>query len=152
MKSVGERSMRGQLTVTGGVGRQTLLVEDGLINVGYRVRSFDVWPSDVVTPNFIQYNAVLTMSTLPAPVTMDASNNAQIGWAFEECQGAPATGPPAGMYRSYLDPDHVAVRDLFVQVSGSDGDYNYLLVIEKVELSDDEAIIQIIKEESQSLP
>lgn len=152
MKSVGERSMRGQLTVTGGSGRQTLLVEDGLINVGYRVRSFDVWPADVFTPNFIQYNAVLTMSTLPSPVTMDASNNAQIGWAFEECQGAPATGPPAGMYRSYLDPDHVAVRDLFVQVSGTDGDYNYLLVIEKVELSDDEAIIQIIKEESQSLP
>tara|TARA_Y100001937_G_scaffold117996_1_gene171848 strand:+ start:637 stop:1092 length:456 start_codon:yes stop_codon:yes gene_type:complete len=151
MKSVGERSMRGQLTVSSGVGRTTLLVEDGLINVGYRVKSFDVWPSDVVTPNFIQYNAVLTMSTLPSPVIMDASNNAQIAWAFEECQNAPVS-INAGMYRSYLDPDHVAVRDLFVQISGTDGDYNYLLVIEKVELTDDEAIIQIIKEESQSLP
>tara|TARA_Y100001937_G_scaffold91879_1_gene124376 strand:+ start:807 stop:1265 length:459 start_codon:yes stop_codon:yes gene_type:complete len=152
MKSVGERSMRGQIEVLGGNGRQTLLVEDGLINVGYRVRSFDVWPADSVTPNPIQYQAVLTMALLGTPVSMDASDNRQIGWSFMTANGAPVS-TPATMYSSFIDPDHIAVRDLFVQLTSiTDQVFNYLLVIEKVELSDDEAIIQIIKEESQSLP
>lgn len=151
MKARGLRSMRGQFNMTGGAGRQQLLVEDGLINVGYRIVAFDVWPADVVTPNFIQYNAVLTMQTLAAPVVMDASDNRQIGWAFEECQNAPVS-INAGMYRTYVDPDHVVVRDLFIQASGSDGDYNYLVILEKFDLTDDEAIINIIKETSQSIP
>ena len=43
-------------------------------------------------------------------------------------------------------------HDLFIQTQGDNGVYNYLITIEMVELTDDEAIVQIIKEESQSLP
>lgn len=147
MKSMGLRTMRGQITVTGGVGKKSLLLEDGLINQGYRVTAFEVWQSeaDVNADNF---SAVLTMDTLGSPVDMNAADNRQIGWAFQLSVGTSSIGP----YRAVLDPDHIAVRDLFIQMVGGDSTYNYLLVIEKYELSDDEAIIQIIKEESQSLP
>tara|TARA_Y100001937_G_C6996182_1_gene274296 strand:- start:11 stop:454 length:444 start_codon:yes stop_codon:yes gene_type:complete len=147
MKEMGERSMRGQLTVTGGVGRKTLLIEDGLINQGYRVKSFDVWQSEAST-DADNFSAVLTMDVLGSPVSMNASDNRQIGWAFQLSIGTSSIGP----YRSVLDPDHIAVRDLFIQMVGGDSTYNYLIVFEKYELTDDEAIIQIIKEESQSLP
>jgi len=86
------------------------------------------------------------MDTLASPPLMTASDNRQIAWAFQESAGS---GP---VYRSIIDPDHVAVRDLFIQTQGDNGVYNYLITIEMVELTDDEAIVQIIKEESQSLP
>ncbi len=51
----------------------------------------------------------------------------------------------------YLDPDHVVNRDMFLSlVNTANGVYNYLIEMRVVELSDDEAIITIIKETSQS--
>ena len=165
MKSTGLRSMRGQVTVTGGgggtgigAGKLQLLVEDGLINTGYRIVAFDVWVAENAPTQTARlvYNAVLTMSSVPGTITMDASDNRQIAWAFLEnpiVAAAPGVDSGTGpIYRTYVDPDHVAVRDLFLQMAASDGTYNYLIIIEKMALTDDEAIVNIIKEVSQSVP
>ena len=154
MKARGLRSMRGQFQVLGGAGRQQLLVEDGLINIGYRIVAFDVWPANMDGATNYNYNSILTMQTLGAPVEMDASDNRQIGWSFAQNPavaigpGTVGTGP---MYQTFVDPDHVVVRDLFIQTSGTDSLYNYLVILEKFDLTDDEAIINIIKETSQSV-
>jgi len=59
----------------------------------------------------------------------------------------------SGGFKEYiLDPDHVIVRDLFVTVKDASNDfYNYMVVVEEYSITDDEAIINIIKEGSQSL-
>jgi len=145
MKYLSDRTMRGQFEVVGNVGKLSLIIDDGLINRGYRVKYLDVWPNQVSASGH-DFQSILTMDTLPSPPTMDASDNRQIAWSFAE---GTATG---SVYRSIIDPDHVAVRDLFIQTQGDNGVYNYLIVIELMQLTDDEAIVQIIKEESQSVP
>ena len=127
------------------MGKKQLIIEDGLINRGYRVKYLEVWPN-LVGSGGTDYQSILTMDVLASPPLMSAADNRQIAWAFSE---GSATGC---VYRSIIDPDHVAVRDLYLQTQGDNGVYNYLITIEMMELTDDEAIVQIIKEESQSLP
>jgi hypothetical protein len=54
---------------------------------------------------------------------------------------------------SVIDPDHIVVRDLYIQgqilSSGGSGVINYLIELEAVELSDDQAVLALIKERSQ---
>ena len=145
MKYLADRTMRGQFEVIGNVGKKQLIIEDGLINRGYRVKYLEVWPN-LVGSGGTDYQSILTMDVLASPPLMSAADNRQIAWAFSE---GSATG---SVYRSIIDPDHVAVRDLYLQTQGDNGVYNYLITIEMMELTDDEAIVQIIKEESQSLP
>ena len=139
MKMTRTRTLRGQLEVTaGGTAKAQLIVDDGLLNRGYRVTGFFVWEN---SGSPTQFNAVLSMS----PVTdMDASKNNQIAWAWQATSG--------GWKEYILDPNHVIVRDLFVTVSDASNDfYNYMIVVEEYAITDDEAIMNIIKEGSQSL-
>jgi hypothetical protein len=51
------------------------------------------------------------------------------------------------------DPEHVVLRDLYIQgtVSGAGGSsvINYLIELEMIELTDDQAVLTLIKERSQ---
>ena len=46
MKRFRTRTLRGQIEVTGGVGRKNIIVSDGLINWGIKVKKFSVWAVD----------------------------------------------------------------------------------------------------------
>ena len=142
MKATRTRTLRGQLEVTaGGTAKAQLIVDDGLLNRGYKVTGFYVWEN---SGSPTQFNAVLSMSPSLAADDMDASNNNQIAWAWQATSG--------GWKEYILDPDHVIVRDLFVTVKDASNDfYNYMIVVEEYSITDDEAIINIIKEGSQSL-
>jgi hypothetical protein len=50
-----------------------------------------------------------------------------------------------------IDPDHVVIMDLWVlaYTNGSDDRVNYLVELEPIELTDDQAILSLIKERSQ---
>ena len=72
----------------------------------------------------------------------DASDNRQIGWSFM------FVGTAGGDSRSYFLPDHVVVRDLWVQNFGTDP-MNYLIRVERQRLSDDQAILALIQERAQ---
>jgi len=145
MKATRLRTLRGQLTVTaGGTAKQQLIVDDGLINVGYKVKEFYMW-EDSGSPT--QFGGILSMQPIIAANDMDASNNSQIGWVWQSniTQGG-------GIKEYILDPDHVIVRDLYVTITGASNDnYNFMIVVEEYAITDDEAIINIIKEGSQSL-
>ena len=74
---------------------------------------------------------------------MDAADNRQFGWTVGN--GA------ANALTTFLDPDHIINRDMFITlVDTPPGVYNYLIEMQVYELTDDEAIISIIKETSQS--
>jgi|TARA_R110001592_G_scaffold333371_1_gene617162 hypothetical protein len=142
MKMTRTRTLRGQLEVTaGGTAKAQLIVDDGLLNRGYRVTGFFVWEN---SGSPTQFNAVLSMSPVTVGTDMDASKNNQIAWAWQATSG--------GWKEYILDPNHVIVRDLFVTVSDASNDfYNYMIVVEEYAITDDEAIMNIIKEGSQSL-
>jgi len=145
MKAGRTRTLRGQFTVTaGGTAKQQLIVDDGLINRGYKVKEWYLW-EDSGSPT--QFSGILSMQSVNAANDMDASNNTQIGWVWQSniTQGG-------GIKEYILDPDHVIVRDLFVTITGAANDnYNFMIVVEEMTITDDQAIINIIKEGSQSL-
>ena len=145
MKSTRTRTLRGQLVVAGGgVGRTQIIVDDGRLNVGYRVTDFYIWQDSASNTSF---DASLSMNPVIAGTGMNAGDNAQIGWVWQGPNGATQS------WKEYiLDPDHVIVRDLYIQISGAPADtYNFMIVTQEYAISDDMAIINIIKEGSQSL-
>ena len=143
------RTLRGKITVVGGVARANLVVSDGLVNMGLIIKSFTVWNEN--TPSGFsdqQLTAILSLDTIITGSNMNAGDNRQFAWYMSSM--AAASGlllPPVAI----IDPDHIVNRDLFLTMdNSSSGIYNYLIEAQVVELSDDEAIITIIKETSQS--
>lgn len=138
------RTIRGQITVTGGVGKLNLVIADGLINYGLKITNFQIWPTVLGNQDFI---GILSLDIGSPAAPMDSGDNRQIGWCYFSDQGA--SGGHA--YRSLIDPDHVVNRDLFLSMMNTTGGtYNYMIEAQVVELTDDEAIITIIKETSQA--
>jgi hypothetical protein len=137
MKSGRLRTLRGQVEVIGGgVARKNLVAADGLVNMGLKIEKFQVWAVDT-------FNAILSYETIPSGSQMNAGDNRQFGWTIGNGS--------AEINNEFLDPDHIINRDLFLTlVNSSTGVYNYLIEMRLLELTDDEAIITIIKETSQS--
>lgn len=146
MKAGRIRTLRGQLNVTGGgTAKAQLIVDDGLLNRGYKVLKWYLWENGG-TPT--QFAGVLSMQPVLAAADMKADDNTQIGWIWQSniTQGG-------GIKESILDPNHVIVRDLYVTImNAANDDYNFMVVVEEMAITNDEAIINIIKEESQSFP
>jgi hypothetical protein len=144
MKATRTRTLRGVLDITAGsTGKLQLLVDDGNINVGYKVNEFYVW-SNAGTTSFLSYLS-FAPQVLGAAL-MDSGNNSQFAWTW--------LGSGAGSsIERIIDPDHIAVRDLFLTIEQAGGaePFNYMIEVEEYSISDDEAIINIIKEGSQSL-
>jgi len=141
MKLGRTRTLRGTVSVVGGVARKNIILSDGLLNFGLKITRFTVWPTRVFTGTE-SYAAILSLDTVSAGSDMLANDNRQFAWSFASTP-MPAT--------SIIDPDHIVNRDLFLTLDNSSTrDYNYLIECQVVELTDDEAIITIIKETSQS--
>jgi len=136
------RSLRGQF-VEGTVKR--LVVDDGRLNVGYKVTSFVVAGEPAVAGNDCWATLCLDYD---APQNWDWGDNRQIGWAATHITASSLDAP-----FTVVDPDHIVVRDLYIQgrvgASGGTSTINYLITLEQVELSDDEVVLALIKERSQ---
>ena len=120
--------------------KKRLILDDGRFNHAMVVKEFYVWSiNDIEDPS-----CVLALNDVSIGTNMDASNGAQIAWARTVNAGG-----LADMW-GIIDPDHVVVRDLFISnLSAYDG--NYLVVLEAKSISDDEAILQLIKEGQQNV-
>jgi hypothetical protein len=135
-------TLRGQMVE--GENRH-LVVDDGNFNRGYRVTRFVI-----AGDNTGQNDIFATLSLdYDAPLTWDWGDNRQIGWA---------SGPDLSSAPMFevIDPKHTVVRDLYLQaqVGGGGGSsiVNYLIQLESVSLTDDEAVLALIKERSQDDP
>ena len=108
MKSGRIRTLRGQIEVTGGgVARKSLITEDGLINMGLKIERFQMWAVDPVD-GFI---GILSYDTIPSGSTMDAGDNRQFGWVVGNGTG--------DLNPTYLDPDHIINRDMFLSLTNT---------------------------------
>lgn len=156
------RTLRGQITAVGGKADKQLILNDQLINRGLRITGFFVWPAIASATQDQNFTSILSYAQLAtATIEMNASDNTQLGWAFQMQTGAVASaGVPdpgrspasSGYFNQLIDPDHIVNRDLFIALrSSNDRTYNYMVVCELMELTDNEAIITIIKENSQSI-
>jgi hypothetical protein len=140
---VNRRTLRGQ--VEEGTNKR-LIVDDGRLNHGYKVVRFVI----ACTPSASGFDSYATLSLdIDSAKEWDWGDNRQIGWASTN---APSTGSLDAPF-SVIDPDHIVIQDLFiqgqVQSAGGTDPINYLIELEPVTLTDDQAIITLIKERSQ---
>jgi hypothetical protein len=143
---VKRRTLRGQV-IEGEVKR--LIVDDGRLNHGYKVVRFVV----ACGPTSSSFDAFGTLSLdFDAPRNWDWGDNRQIAWASTNMSTTGGADAPFTL----VDPDHVVIMDLYIQgqVSASGGSdvINYFVELEPVELTDDQAILALIKERSQDDP
>ena len=140
------RTLRGQIVASGGLAKKNLIVADGLVNYGLKVLSFRIWNEQTPTTGST-FTGILSLDTINSGTNMNAGDNRQIAWTFSN------SNPLASIVamESIIDPDHIVNRDLYLSMDNtSAGVYNYLIEAQVVELTDDEAIITIIKESSQA--
>ena len=120
--------------------KKQLVIDDGRFNHGMIVKEFHVWGLD----NESNAEMALCLRSQIPGTNWDAGNTNQIAWASQ--QGA--AGVPSQYNFGLIDPDHVVVRDLVLNNFGST-DGNYLVILESRSLSDDQAIMALIKERGQ---
>ena len=137
------RTLRGQF-VEGTTKR--LVVDDGRLNHGYKVTKFVISGRPDSSGNDAWALLALDYDTIPV---WDWSDNRQIAWSSTNVQSTGGAQP----YFTLVDPEHVVIMDLYITgvVGGAGGDsvINYYVELEPVELSNDEAILSLIKERSQ---
>jgi len=130
-------------TLRGRVGpssQKRLIVDDGRFNHAMKVESFVVWPAN---PNAMEDpKCVLSLSDNTVS-SADASDTNQIGWS----KSADAITIYSGY--SILDPNHLVVRDLYITNLDPNDDANYMVILSPMVISDDRAIMALIKERSQ---
>ena len=118
-----------------------LIVDDGQLNVGHRVVGFVVWATGISSSE--DPECILGKSS-DMNSEWDASDNRQIGWA-----GQTTSSTSRIMGFNLLDPDNIVIQDLFIYNRADTEEANYLVVVEPVSLTDDEAVLQLIKERGQ---
>ena len=126
--------------------RRRLIIDDGRVNHGFKVVAFHIISSN---PAVSASDAFGSLATEEAAATSvwNLDDNRQIGWA-----GQNGGNNPSNQF-TLIDPDHVVISDLFVcgrggSAAGAEG-YQYLVELEPIELTDNQAVIQLIKESAQ---
>ena len=133
-------TLRGRLGA--GVSRR-LIVDDGRFTHGMIVKEFYVWAKSISSSE--DPECILTKQET-AISAMDASESNQIGWAGQTNTNATRT-----MDFSIVDPDHVITQDLFIKNIAITSDANFMVVLEPIVLSEDQGVLQLIKEVSQDV-
>lgn len=149
------RTLRGQITASGGKAQKNIIIDDLRINHGLIIRDFVMWPQSLTATSESVCNGILSYSALGnAAELQDASDNTQFAWytfaQYQDTSMPPASVPVPLTSYGFIDPNHIVNRDMFVSLRGSsDFAFNYMIICEEVELTDNEAIITILKENSQ---
>ena len=118
-----------------------LIIDDGMLNEGHRVTEFTVFSIGLSSSG--DPECFLATKDNFTTTQFDASDNRQIGWAIQTTSSGTRV-----MNFSLLDAAKIVLKDLFIHNRGSDV-ANYLVVIEPVTLTDDQAVMTLIKERSQ---
>lgn len=120
--------------------KKRLILDDGRTTHGMIVKEFYIWAKDGIDDP----RCVLALSEDNIGTDMDASNSNQIAWSHVAQSAA-----NSDRY-SIIDPDHIVIRDLFISNLTS-VDSNYLVILEAKNISEEEAILQLIKEGQQNV-
>lgn len=141
MKEV--RTLRGKIraanVVTGDTGIERLIVDDGVFTDAWKVTGFDVFPTN---GEGLDTQGLLAIDESGLTGGWNAADSRQIAWSFM------FIGTNGGTANSWIVPDHIVVRDLWIQNFSAEP-MNYLIRVERQTLSDDQAILALIQERSQ---
>lgn len=134
-----KRVIRGKLADN---ERRRIVVDDGNFNDGWRIVKFTA-AGDAISSNEV----AAKVSFKPVATTgWDWGNSLEIAWA----SARNTSEANWGGFPNAIDPSAVIVADLWVTGTSSAGsDINFMIEIERVSLSDDQAILALIQERGQ---
>lgn len=144
------------------------------LTMAWKVKEYYLWPktiraetgSDEGQWNMASSLATDLVSTVPFDAIMSTEDNRQIAWVnkgyyhrnsaisdFITSQGDGLLGN-----RAIVDPGHIVNNGLYINLyTTSDSNisptrsYNYLIILEQVKISENEAILQLIKGVAQDI-
>jgi len=139
----GVRTLRGQLS--GNEIRQ-LVVDDGIFTNGLRITYFSVWSSDILGADTV-FACLSTNDNIVPFDILPANDPGCFAWSMMTLGN-----PPQLIVSAFdrLDPDHVVNEELFIHNRGI-GPLNYLIVAEPYIMSEDEGVLQLVKNKQQSI-
>ena len=118
--------------------KERIIVDDGQFTDAWEVVGFDCFPTNGLGADV---QAILALDEGGLISGWDASDNRQIGWGFM------FIGTNGGAVKSWIRK-HVVVRDLWIENFGPEP-LNYVIRVQRRELSEDQAILALIQERSQ---
>ena len=129
MKKIGEYTAKGNIAVSNTTGAsKKIQLFDGRFDTGYRVKEFIVMTNDPMFNN-LEFTAKLSTRENGDRI-FNWQHNDQIAWAF---------GEDTVWLKGIVDPDNMIIEDLFIYAAintSSDININYMIVMEKYEISD----------------
>jgi hypothetical protein len=141
MNKIGEYTARGIVRETETDDGQPAKIElfDGRFDTAYRVVEFKIWPSDIGSVDNFECCGKLSKNddgTLTDSDFFRADDGNQIAWAGNDGAG----GGKWTNNTSIIDPENLIIEDLFVYArtlsSATSDPINYLVVLEKYEITD----------------
>jgi hypothetical protein len=154
MKKIGSYTARGVVTEqqTEAGEPQKIPLFDGSFSTGYRVTEFYIWTANVGSAT--QARVMGKLSKNDDGVTSStnfwrADDDNQIGWAVSS---ANADGGPGELTESLIDPDNMIIEDLFVYArtaSTNTNAINYMVVMEKYEITDWQGALAMARDRAQ---
>lgn len=139
-----KHTLRGQFQ-EGTVHR--LIIDDGILTQGHKIVAFHVGPQDPTSAG-ADVAAVLSLQ-YDSPSSWEWQDNRQIAWASTSINSSSSLVTPYML----VDPNHIVIRDLYIQgtvgAAGGSSQINYLVELEPVTVTENEAVLQLIKERSQ---
>ncbi len=152
MKKVGDYVVRSQVASADSGGDRIQLF-DGRFDTAYRITDFKVWGanwSSTSGPDVIGKLSKNDDGSTSSASFMRADDDNQIAWAVSAAStDSGASGP---FNPSIVDKDNLVVEDLFVYVrtSGSSSSaVNYLITMEKYEISDWQGALAMARDRAQ---
>lgn len=117
---------------------------DGRFDTAYRVIDFQVASAD---PNAADGDLNAKLTTEPSTTqTWNWDKNTEIAWAVSENR---VTASPV-FGRTIIDPDHLIVEDLYLQCqSQSAATVNYLITMEKYDITSAKGALTMVRNKSQ---
>jgi len=154
------RVLRGQCRTFQFDGAVNVVQDDTRFNHGFRVKKFVIsnnLPYDSVASSRDCYGALATHAeALVSPfntsvVHWDWSDRRQVAWTSTNMVGDSVIEFEPDL----VDPTHVIVRDLWLGITAAvatgSTTFNYYIELEEVSLTDNQAVMAIVQEESQDV-
>lgn len=124
-----------------------IILFDGKFDTAYRITKFDVTPPQPVGTYELQAKLTTTGDSFTGTL-WDWADNTELGWVV---WGVPSNNQVN--YNSWVDPDNLVVEDLYIQIYSTSGDgldFNYMIEMEKVNITDSQGALTMVRNRSQT--
>jgi hypothetical protein len=144
MKKIGEYTVKGKLPIQ---SSERITLFDGVFDTGYRITKFVIAPESNAGADDT-YAKLATSSSVANTSGHEWhwDSNVEIAWAKNVSSGGGATG----ILEFFIDPDNMVIEDLYIFTGTGNTDVNYMIHMEKYDITDWQGALAMVRNRSQA--